>query len=89
MSSSSGRLIRVFVGGITMYTTLEDMAQCLEELNSIIVMGTAEEADLDCVFKALNYLKRYKLNDPRVLSIIRTVEAILKSDIETGKVRLW
>jgi len=82
-------LIRVVVGDVTIYTTLEDIAQCLEELNNIVMLGSAEDADLDCVFKALNYLKKYRSNDPRILKIIRIVEDVLKNDIEAGKVKLW
>jgi len=82
-------LMKVTVGGVTIYTTLEDVARCLEELDSVLANGTAEEADIDCVFKALNYLKKYKSRDPRILGVVRTAESILKSDIESERVKLW
>ena len=81
--------IRVKVAGVRIYTTLEEIAECLRELDDVIAEGTAENADLDCVFKALNYLKRYKYNNPDIAYVIRTVEKILKRDLEEGRIELW
>jgi len=85
----SQRYVRVGVGGVLIYTSLEDMARCLEELDEVLAQGTAEGADVDCVFKALNYLKKYRSRNAEVISIINAVEAILKDDIEKGVVKLW
>jgi len=81
--------IKVNVGGVIIYTSNPDMAQCLSELDSIIEAETAEGADIDCVFKALNYLKKYRVNEPEVREMIKKAEEILYRDISSGKVKPW
>jgi hypothetical protein len=81
--------IRVEVHGVPIYTTLEDIAECLEELDQVILAGTAENADLNCVFKALNYLKRYRSRDSRIVAVVKAVEGIIREDLERGRIQLW
>jgi len=83
------KYIKVVVGGVYIYTSLEEIADYLRELDYVLSEGTAENADLDCVFKALNYLKKYKSRNPDVVIIVRSVERILKKDLEEGKIDLW
>ena len=79
----------VTVAGASICTTLTDLLPCLYELDSVISEGTATGADLDCVFRALNYLKRYKASNPRIAQVIRLAEKILVKDLRDGLISVW
>lgn len=90
MIERDGGYIRVRVGPVEISTTIEEIAVCLEELDAVLRNGTADGADVECVFKALNYLKKYRaVHEPKLVKIVELVERILKRDLEEGRLTLW
>lgn len=82
-------MIEVYLLGLKVRTSNADIALCLKELSNVLKYGTAKTADLICVFKALNYLKRFKSHDTRILEVIKAVEEIIINDIKEGNVKVW
>jgi len=89
MTEPGGSYIKVRVGGVEVATTIEEVARCLEELDRVLKRGTAEGADVDCVFKALSYIKKYRRSNERLLEVAEAVDEILRKDLEEGRVTLW
>ena len=81
--------IRVEIQGTLIVTSIEEIAECISELDNALKLGTAENSDINCIYKALEYLKKYKYRDPRIIDIIRMAEAMLRRDIEQGRIQLW
>lgn len=81
--------ITVILHGVEVRTTIEEIAECLEEVNRVIIEETAENSDISCVFKALNYLKKYRSRDERIVKIVKKVEEIIRKDLEQGRLQIW
>lgn len=79
----------VKVGNVTIYTSIEEIAECLEELNMVLLEGTAENRDMECVFRAYKYLRDYQFRRPGVAEILRRFDEILIRDLKSGKIKLW
>lgn len=79
----------VKVGGVPIYTNIEEIAECLEELNAVLSEGTAENRDVDCVFKAYRYLRDYRFRQTRVTELLKRIEEILVNDMKSGRIKIW
>lgn len=84
-----GDYIKVYVDGVIIFTRSEEIAECLNEINLVIMEGSTVNADVSCVLKGLSYLKKYRLKEPQIVRIVKTVEEILVKELAEGKLSFW
>lgn len=80
-------MVKVEIGPLTVYTGSDEMAECLEALAQAYYNGEVE--DFNCVYRALNYIKKYYLNRPGAQHVIQVVEETLIKAMEKGELDPW
>lgn len=84
-----GYLDVVDVNGVPVYTRSPEIASCLRLLVELASNGGYNGEDPQCLFKAIQYLKKYKSKIYPVMLLVARAEEILAEAIRSGKLVLY